>query len=83
MEDKKYTSKTMEMLEKKGDSIYKPKYSSFQEELKKDIEQIKSQRDKDIQKDKGKERYNEPKQEKSHKTTQESARRHIDNCGCR
>jgi len=64
MEDKKYTSKTMEMLEKKGDSIYKPKYSSFQEELKKDIEQIKSQRDKDIQKDKGKERYNEPKQEK-------------------
>ncbi|MDY0097407.1 MAG: ATP-binding protein [Candidatus Dojkabacteria bacterium] len=67
MEEKKYTSKTMEMLEKRGDPIYKDKYSSFQEELKKDIEKIKSERDTDIKKDKGKERYNEPKEDKKKK----------------
>ena len=61
MEDKKYTSKTMEMLEKRGEPIYKDKYSSFQEDLKKDIEKIKSERGTEI---KSKERYNEPKQEK-------------------
>ena len=51
----------MEMLEKRGEPIYKDKYSSFQEDLKKDIEKIKSERGTEI---KSKERYNEPKQEK-------------------
>ncbi len=45
MEEKEIKSKTMDMLEKKDDSLNPNKFASFQEELNKDLESVKEKKD--------------------------------------
>ncbi|NLE31059.1 DUF87 domain-containing protein, partial [Candidatus Dojkabacteria bacterium] len=45
MQEKEIKSKTMDMLEKKDDSLNPNKFASFQEELNKDLESVKEKKD--------------------------------------
>ncbi len=44
MEEKEIKSKTMDMLEKKDDSLNPNKFASFQEELNKELESVKEKK---------------------------------------
>ena len=46
MEENKYKSKTIEMLEKKSDPLSTDKYASFKEELQKDIDTLRAEKEK-------------------------------------
>ncbi len=65
MEDSKYKSKTMEMLENKSSSLTENKYVSFREDLNKELETIKNKDD--GLKVNNKERYNEPEKKEEEK----------------
>ncbi len=66
MEENKYKSKTIEMLEKKTETISSGKYSSFREELRKDLDTIKSQKDGTV-KTETKDRFNDVKEKEKKK----------------
>jgi len=66
MEENKYKSKTMEMLEKKSTPLSSEnKYASFREDLQKDLEQIKTKKS-ELKLD-TKERFNETKEKNKKK----------------
>lgn len=67
MEENKYKSKTIEMLEKKSDPLSTDKYASFKEELQKDIDTLRAEKEKTGIKTDTKERFNEPKEKKKKK----------------
>lgn len=60
MEDKKYNSKTMDMLEEKRSNLAGDKYSSFKEELNQEISDIQAKKEEHDSTLEGKERYNDP-----------------------
>ncbi len=66
MEENKYKSKTVEMLEEKNSSLTENKYASFREDLDKEISTIQEKKSDGIKVD-TKERYNEPEQKEKKK----------------
>ena len=64
MQEDKYKSKTVEMLEQKSTSLTENKYASFREDLNKEITSIQEKKQDDGIKVESKERYNEPEKKK-------------------
>jgi type IV secretory pathway VirB4 component len=62
MEENKYTSKTMEKLNERQETISGNKYASFTENLRKEMDTIKKENK--VVNDDSKDRYNDPKKEK-------------------
>lgn len=60
MEEDKYKSKTVEMLQEKSTSLTENKYASFREDLNKEISTLQEKKQNNGTKVDTKERYNEP-----------------------
>ena len=67
MDTDKYKSKTIEMLEEKQNSFSGDKYSSFRENLAKDLENIQTKKEKNEPLTGDKERFNEPEKDEKKK----------------
>lgn len=67
MEENKFKSKTMDMLEERNSSLTGSKYSSFREDLQKDLQTIKEQKETKPNNKDQKVRYNEPEKEEKKK----------------